>query len=214
MANGKILWLFADGYEVIMAKEAPILRAYGMVGNCIVNTKTIGNTNKMSLADLTVLSGLGWEIGSHGYTHVNPTTLPDSPPNPLAGSLQQHLQASRTWLLANGFSGAFYGPPLGCSAHVKAKALTAGYTQIVQESLDVTCTVLPGGWTYSWTNQETYDRLEFDAALAALIGNPTYILFACFAKVGPPPVPETGEFEAMVAQCACAGIGCTVMSAL
>ena len=214
--HGRVMWLFADGAISIYNFAYPSLAAIGHKGVGVVCATLIDTDGHMTTANLTTLTGVGWEIGSHGYAHDNPTTLPDSPPAAWAGSLQEHLQDNRTWLIANGFSGVFYGPPAQCNAHVLSEALIAGYTQVAPRFVAAPCVTLPNGHEYGWTEQTSFDWGDFLTNMREYVWNvPSGVLFIVVDKITVNGPQITGaQFDLMVALCRDTGVQSVVMSEL
>jgi peptidoglycan/xylan/chitin deacetylase (PgdA/CDA1 family) len=104
--KGIVIFTFNDAYRSTYTKAYPILQAKGWKGTAYICPSVIGNYNKFTLGDLVFLNQAGWDISSHGWSHVDPSTL-----NP--EELDQHLRGSYEWLVNNGFSNGarHYDPP-------------------------------------------------------------------------------------------------------
>jgi len=88
---GMVTITMDDGWREQYENVYPILREAGIPATLFV---TIGQS-QLSLQELHVLQDSGWEIGSHGLSHLHMTSLDK-------GTLQNELQGSKEWLVRNG----------------------------------------------------------------------------------------------------------------
>lgn len=72
-----IMLTFDDGSETTYSTALPIMQRYGFTGVSYVVYNYVGTTNYMSADQIRSLYSAGWEIGSHGLSHVDLTTRPD-----------------------------------------------------------------------------------------------------------------------------------------
>lgn len=117
--TGIVSLTFDDTYKSQYDLAFPLLDSYNWHGQVYINPSMVGKINKMTLSDLTTLNMTGWDVSSHGYSHLDPTTLSSE-------QLTQHLKDSHDWLINNGFSrGArHYRPPYGaCNQTIYDQAL-------------------------------------------------------------------------------------------
>lgn len=66
---------FDDGISTIYDHALPYMQEKNMVGTIFVNTETIDTVGHMTTPNLKEFVSLGWEVGSHGHTHSDMTTL-------------------------------------------------------------------------------------------------------------------------------------------
>jgi peptidoglycan/xylan/chitin deacetylase (PgdA/CDA1 family) len=83
-ADGLVGLTFDDGYRDVLLSAAPILQRYGFTATMFAVSSLLGGENVwdppprrqlMSESDLRDLIARGWEIGSHGVTHLRLTEL-------------------------------------------------------------------------------------------------------------------------------------------
>lgn len=94
----KVIFTFDDGSTGVPDNAKPVMDAKGYKG-CIgaVATYVEGtNTGYMRLPALVKLYGAGWDIVSHGYSHMTLTEVSDA-------EITTELTNMKNWLLANGF---------------------------------------------------------------------------------------------------------------
>jgi peptidoglycan/xylan/chitin deacetylase (PgdA/CDA1 family) len=111
---------FADAKEGAYTVALPAMRARGLRGLLYVPIEPViqGAKNHLTPSQLDEFNAAGWDVSSHGWSHVDPTQLSEA-------QLVQHLQGSQQWLLSRGYTrGArSYGAPAGnCNAHVGEEA--------------------------------------------------------------------------------------------
>ena len=70
-----IVLTFDDGNEDTYAESFPILSSHGFRGVVFAVGNRTGANGFMTAGELLALVGAGWEIGSHGWGHVDLTTL-------------------------------------------------------------------------------------------------------------------------------------------
>jgi len=162
---GCVVFLSADGPKDTRTTVFPLLAAQGWLAAAVVNPTTIGRSNKLTVTDCRFLDGQGWDVGSHGWTHVDPTLLAPE-------ELDAHLRYSHRWLVDRGLDrGArHYGPPLDCNEAVRDAAL-AFYETVIPAQIGPWA-VLPEGWTYAWLPaQDTVPWAIVETALGSLVAN-------------------------------------------
>jgi peptidoglycan/xylan/chitin deacetylase (PgdA/CDA1 family) len=72
-----IVLTFDDGGETTFTRAQPILQRYGFTGVSYLVYNYIGIPRYMNVDQIRALHASGWEIGSHGLSHVDLTTRPD-----------------------------------------------------------------------------------------------------------------------------------------
>ncbi len=72
-----IILTFDDGSESIYTTALPIMQRYGFSGTSYLVYNYLGITHHMDVEQIRALHAAGWEIGSHGLSHVDLTTRPD-----------------------------------------------------------------------------------------------------------------------------------------
>ena len=109
---------FSDGYASCYSIAAPIMATYGIKGTAYPISDWIGNTGKMTAANLQALYAAGWDIGNGTQSHVNPITGLTEP--------QQETQFTNcaTVLSGLGLTRAMYHTELPGSAY-DSNTLTA-----------------------------------------------------------------------------------------
>jgi len=60
---------FDDGYETVVENAFPIMQKFGFTGILYIVGNYVGAQGYMSVDQLTMLVGSGWEIGSHSMSH-------------------------------------------------------------------------------------------------------------------------------------------------
>ena len=68
-ARPKIVISFDDGNDNIYANAYPAMLAAGVPGTCYINSNVIGNSGKMTVANLNTLYANGWDIANHTSDH-------------------------------------------------------------------------------------------------------------------------------------------------
>jgi len=87
-SNSKYKILFDDGYESVYNIAFPLMQKYGFIGLVFPVVNYIGKMNDWDITfaslnkakhldydQITILADNGWEIGSHGLTHIPFTSL-------------------------------------------------------------------------------------------------------------------------------------------
>jgi len=77
LPNKPIALTFDDGNDNTYTTASPILQKYNFTGTVYVVYNFIGLTNYMNKAQIRELYQSGWEIGSHGLSHVDLTQRTD-----------------------------------------------------------------------------------------------------------------------------------------
>lgn len=72
-----IVLTFDDGNENAYTRAFPILQKYDFIGTAYIVYNYVGVTNYMDKAQIRELYEAGWEIGSHGISHVDLTKRTD-----------------------------------------------------------------------------------------------------------------------------------------
>jgi peptidoglycan/xylan/chitin deacetylase (PgdA/CDA1 family) len=114
---------FDDGERNVLEHGFPVLRELGVPATVFVPTGTVGAPGVLGWDDLALLTGEGWEIGSHGVSHARLTALDE-------GSLEAELVASRRAIETRlGTACRSIAYPYGdADDRVRAAAARAGYT--------------------------------------------------------------------------------------
>lgn len=72
----QIVISFDDGRKTDYTEAYNYMKSKGLKGTCFVPMANVGaDGTYMTLADLTELYGVGWDIGNHSYNHTDLTTL-------------------------------------------------------------------------------------------------------------------------------------------
>ena len=66
---------FDDGRKTVASVALPYMKERGVVGTSYVTTDFISEEGRVDVPDLQRMVVAGWEIGSHGMTHEDMTTL-------------------------------------------------------------------------------------------------------------------------------------------
>jgi len=88
-----IILTFDDGSETTYSTALPILQRYNFAGTAYIVYNYLGITNYMNADEIRALYAAGWEIGSHGLSHVDLTTRPDRQDDEIVES-RRKLQAA------------------------------------------------------------------------------------------------------------------------
>jgi peptidoglycan/xylan/chitin deacetylase (PgdA/CDA1 family) len=72
-----IILTFDDGPVSNFTNALPIMQKYNFTGTSYVVYNYIGGNNYMSADQIRALAAAGWEIGSHGLSHIELTKNPD-----------------------------------------------------------------------------------------------------------------------------------------
>lgn len=146
-----IVCTFDDGYKSLNDYALPILNKYGFTATVFVCTSLIGKDNKwnnkdgvlrqhLNMNELQLLHQHGWEIASHGVTHLNLLKLTDK-------ELEYELRQSRDFLVKEWGEVVAYAYPYGAyNAFIQscvgkyykyAFSVTRGGTSLVVDSLQI-----------------------------------------------------------------------------
>lgn len=68
---------FDDGRKSVIETAVPILNESDIVATAYISTGLLGQPSYMSSEDVTSISEIGWEIGSHTINHEDMTSLSD-----------------------------------------------------------------------------------------------------------------------------------------
>jgi peptidoglycan/xylan/chitin deacetylase (PgdA/CDA1 family) len=90
---------FDDGLEPVYTLAYPALAAAGIPATVYIPSDYIGDTDRMTAAQLLALDAAGWSIGNHGQTHDNFTTLTQA-------QIETELSTAQAALDALGLTGA------------------------------------------------------------------------------------------------------------
>ncbi|MFN8386578.1 MAG: polysaccharide deacetylase family protein [Anaerolineales bacterium] len=71
-----VLLTFDDGSETVYTEALPVMQTYGFTGTAYIVYNYIGSTRYMDKNQIRALYDAGWEIGSHGISHLDLTTRP------------------------------------------------------------------------------------------------------------------------------------------
>ena len=71
-----VLLTFDDGSETTYSRALPIMQKYGFTGVAYIVRNYVGVSGHLSADQIRGLSSLGWEIGSHGLSHIELTSQP------------------------------------------------------------------------------------------------------------------------------------------
>lgn len=175
--NGMVILTFADSHDGAYAVAYPAIRARGMRAMAYVNVLPIVEAWPRGLSGCHTdeLDAAGWDVASHGYSHVDPTQL--SPEE-----LTAHLRDAQLWLLGRGYTQGprHYGPPSGqCDQRVLDAALL--YYDTV---LDGPFGHLPPGYEFKWQrcdNNVAWEMIQ--SRFDALAGQPSRVLLCSFHDV-------------------------------
>ena len=172
--DGSVIFLLADGIDTDYTLTYPRLAAHDWPAMSLLVTSLVDGVNRLTTAQVQELDLKNWDMSLHGYTHTDPTTLPDDADGVApwdAGSLHEQLYEGRLWLRNAGIVNGIrhYSPPIGFSEHVSDVARTFGVLSVFFPALPAG-TVLPQPYTYHWQrcadSQATMDELR-----AALVQN-------------------------------------------
>lgn len=92
LPNKPILLTFDDGSETVYTDALPIMQKYGFTGTVYIVYNYIGAGLFMGKDQIRELYNAGWEIGSHGISHM------ELPPRP--GKQEDEIVSSRRRLEA------------------------------------------------------------------------------------------------------------------
>lgn len=108
VARPKIMIDFDDGYLSVYQNASTVLNNNGQNANIYAITSAVNDTDYMSLANLTSLYSLGWDISSHTENHLDLTFVNTS-------TLSSELNNSKNWLHNYSFtrSEMFFTYPFG-----------------------------------------------------------------------------------------------------
>lgn len=71
-----VLLTFDDGSETTYSRAMPIMQKYGFTGVVYIVRNYVGVPGYLSTDQIRGLFSLGWEIGSHGLSHIELTSQP------------------------------------------------------------------------------------------------------------------------------------------
>lgn len=81
-----IILTFDDGSETVYTTALPIMQRYGFTGTAYLVYYYLGITNYMDVDQVRALHTAGWEIGSHGLSHVDLTARTERQTIEIVGS--------------------------------------------------------------------------------------------------------------------------------
>ncbi len=84
-----ILLTFDDGSETIYTEALPVMQTYGFTGTAYIVYNYIGAGRFMDKIQIRALYEAGWEIGSHGISHLDLTTRPGKQEDEIVSSRQR-----------------------------------------------------------------------------------------------------------------------------
>src|SRR5215212_1671763 len=88
-----IILTFDDGSKTTYSTALPMLQRYNFAGTAYIVYNYIGITNYMNADEIRALYAAGWEIGSHGLSHIDLMTRPDRQADEIVES-RRKLQAT------------------------------------------------------------------------------------------------------------------------
>lgn len=94
-ASPAVIMSFKNDAANQFTNAYPIMQARGLRGNAFVVSSTVGKTGHLTVAQLQELYAAGWDVGTHGSTSAQLTSLG------LAGAKQALIESS-TFIAANG----------------------------------------------------------------------------------------------------------------
>ncbi|HUF00603.1 MAG TPA: polysaccharide deacetylase family protein [Anaerolineales bacterium] len=117
-----LILTFDDGSETTYTTALPIMQRYNFTGTSYIVYNYVGITNHMDLEQIRALYASGWEIGSHGLSHIDLTTRPDRQMDEIVESRRKLQELLGIPILSFAYPfGAYDGDSLH---HIH----TAGYT--------------------------------------------------------------------------------------
>ena len=146
-----IVCTFDDGYKGLNEYALPILSKYGFTATVFICTSLIGKDNKwnnkdavfrqhLNMEELQNLHRYGWEIASHGVSHLNLLKLTDE-------EMDYELRQSHDFLVKEWGEVVTYAYPYGAyNAFIKscvskyykyAFSVTQGGTSLIADSLQI-----------------------------------------------------------------------------
>lgn len=146
-----IVCTFDDGYSGLIDNALPILSQYGFTATVFVCTDLIGKDNKwnnkdavlrrhLNMVELLLLYKNGWEIASHGVSHINLLKLTDI-------ELEYELKHSHDFIVKEWGEAITYAYPYGAyNTFIKncvgkyykyAFSVTQGGTSLIADSLQI-----------------------------------------------------------------------------
>ncbi len=87
-----IVLTFDDGSETVYTTALPIMQKYGFTGTAYIIYNYLWVPGYMSTEEVQALSAAGWEIGSHGVSHIDLPKHPARQENEIVKS-RQRLEA-------------------------------------------------------------------------------------------------------------------------
>ena len=84
-----VLLTFDDGSETVYRTALPIMQRYKFTGASYIVYNYVGITHHMSADEIRSLYAAGWEIGSHGLSHIDLTVRPDRQRDEIVQSRRQ-----------------------------------------------------------------------------------------------------------------------------
>jgi peptidoglycan/xylan/chitin deacetylase (PgdA/CDA1 family) len=87
-----LILTFDDGSETVYSTALPLMERYGFDGVAYIVHNYVGIPGYMSADQIRALYASGWEIGSHGLSHIDLTARPDRQDDEIVES-RRRLQA-------------------------------------------------------------------------------------------------------------------------
>jgi peptidoglycan/xylan/chitin deacetylase (PgdA/CDA1 family) len=87
-----VILTFDDGSETTYTTALPIMQRYNFTGTCYIVYNYVGIPGYMNVDQIRGLYAAGWEIGSHGLSHIDLTTQPNKQGNEIVES-RRRLQS-------------------------------------------------------------------------------------------------------------------------
>jgi hypothetical protein len=109
--QGGIMFDFDDGLESIYDHAKDVLHERGIRASCYIIPDRVGDPTYMTLAELTELHELGWDMCNHGFNHVDQRPL-------TYAQAYADINNARVWMDERGFGRAsrhfgYYGGVVG-----------------------------------------------------------------------------------------------------
>ena len=100
-AEPVVIFSFDDHKPSVYDLAYPIMDARGIPGVSYVITDRVGTAQSSTIAQLREMQSSGWDISSHGKSHIDLRTLSTA-------DLHTELKVSQDWLINNGFGEGSY----------------------------------------------------------------------------------------------------------
>ena len=94
--RGSVMLTFDDGCDDVYTDGMPIMNKYNYKGVAYIVPTWIGETDRMTMAELKEVYRSGWDIANHTWSHKNL-------PSMTIGEAEEELLKSQNWMVENGF---------------------------------------------------------------------------------------------------------------